>query len=118
MGITLTPLQRTFEPNRIVYPHVTIDLDRDLRAAFFLIRGPQEAPPQGLAAIHGRGADFWPLALARALDDAIMHLRLNEDDIGTWVLRTTGDSDAVQAVDAMLHERWSYISNGRCSAWM
>jgi benzoyl-CoA-dihydrodiol lyase len=103
-GITLTPLQRTCEPNRIVYPHVTIDLDRDLRAAFFLIHSPQEASPQGLAAIHDSGADFWPLALARALDDAIMHLRLNEDDIGTWVLRTTGDSDAVQAVDAVLHE--------------
>jgi benzoyl-CoA-dihydrodiol lyase len=103
-GIMLTPLQRTFEPNRIVYPHVTIDLDRDLRAAFFLIHSPQEAPPQGLAAIHDSGADFWPLMLARALDDAIMHLRLNEDDIGTWVFRTTGDSAAVQAVDAVLHE--------------
>jgi benzoyl-CoA-dihydrodiol lyase len=103
-GITLTPLQRTFEPNRIVYPYVTIDLDRDLRAAFFLIHSPREAPPQGLAAIHDSGVDFWPLALARALDDAIMHLRLNEDDIGTWVFRTTGDSAAVQAVDTVLHE--------------
>jgi benzoyl-CoA-dihydrodiol lyase len=101
-GIILTPLQRTFEPNRIVYPHVTIDLDRELRAASFLIHSPQEAPPQALAAIHDSGADFWPLALARELDDAIMHLRLNEDNIGTWVLRTTGDSNAVQAVDAVL----------------
>jgi benzoyl-CoA-dihydrodiol lyase len=101
-GIILTPLQRTFEPNRIVYPHVTIDIDRDLRAASFLIQSPQEAPLQALAAIHDSGADFWPLALARELDDAIMHLRLNEDNIGTWVLRTTGDSNAVQAVDAVL----------------
>ncbi len=103
-GIMLTPLQRTFEPNRIVYPYVTIDLDRELRAASFLIHSPQEAPPQGLTAIHDSGADFWPLALARTLDDAIMHLRLNEDDIGTWVLRTTGNIDYVQAVDAVLNK--------------
>jgi benzoyl-CoA-dihydrodiol lyase len=101
-GIALTPLRRTFEPNRIAYDHVTIEIDRDMGTASFLIQGPQETPPQELTALHAAGAAFWPLAVARALDDAIMHLRLNEETLGTWVFRTTGDNDAVQAVDAML----------------
>jgi benzoyl-CoA-dihydrodiol lyase len=101
-GIILPPLQRTFEPNRLVYDHVTIDLDRDLGTASFLIHGPQEMPPQDLPAVHAAGAAFWPLAVARELDDAMLHLRLNEEEIGTWVLRTAGDNDRVQAIDTVL----------------
>jgi len=101
-GITLTSLVRTFEPERLVYEHVTIDIDRDLATATFLIHGPQDAPPQHPVAIHAAGVSFWPLALARELDDAMLHLRLNEGAIGTWVLRTTGDNELVQAVDTVL----------------
>jgi benzoyl-CoA-dihydrodiol lyase len=101
-GITLTPLARTFAPERLVYEHVTVDLDRDLATATFLIRGPQDTPPRDLAAIHAAGTSFWPLALARELDDAMLHLRLNEEALGTWVLRTTGDHELVQAVDTVL----------------
>jgi benzoyl-CoA-dihydrodiol lyase len=103
-GIALTPLARAFEPERIVYEHITIDLDRELRTASFLIQGPQDAPPHDLAAMHTAGASFWPLALARELDDAILHLRSNEETIGTWVFRTTGDHALVQAADATLVE--------------
>jgi benzoyl-CoA-dihydrodiol lyase len=101
-GISLPPLVRTFEPERLVYEHVTIDIDRDLATATFLMHGPQDAPPQHPVAIHAAGASFWPLALARELDDAMLHLRLNEEAIGTWVLRTTGDHELVQAVDTVL----------------
>jgi benzoyl-CoA-dihydrodiol lyase len=104
-GIILPPLQRTFEPNRLVYDHVTIDLNRDLGTASFLIHGPQDVPPQDLTAMHAAGAAFWPLAVARELDDAMLHLRLNEEEIGTWVLRTAGDNDRMQAIDAVLSEQ-------------
>jgi benzoyl-CoA-dihydrodiol lyase len=68
-----------------------------------MIRGPQGAPPQTPQAVHAAGAAFWPLALAREMDDAILHLRFNETDIGTWVLRSRGESDLVAASDAVLH---------------
>jgi benzoyl-CoA-dihydrodiol lyase len=101
-GIALTPLHRTIEPDRVMYEHVTIDLDRDLATASFMIHGPREALPQDPAGVHAAGTSFWPLALARELDDAILHLRLNEEEIGTWVFRTAGDNHLVQAADTIL----------------
>jgi len=101
-GVALTPLNRSFEANRVVYDHLTIELDRDNRAAVFVIQGPKEAPPQDVAAIHAQGVSFWPLAIARELDDAILHLRANEGDIGTWVFRTVGNPDFVEAADKAL----------------
>jgi benzoyl-CoA-dihydrodiol lyase len=101
-GIVLTPLPRTCTSDRITYEHITIDLDRNLGTAAFTIHGPQAEPPQEPAAIQAAGVSFWPLALARELDDAMLHLRLNEDTIGTWVFRTRGDNRLVQAVDAVL----------------
>ncbi|MGQ4807604.1 Benzoyl-CoA-dihydrodiol lyase [Candidatus Entotheonellaceae bacterium PAL068K] len=101
-GIALPPLVRTFAPDRITYEHVIIAIDRTMATACFTLYGPREQPPQALAAIHAAGASFWPLALTRELDDAIMHLRLNEDDIGTWVFRTSGDHALVQAADTAL----------------
>ena len=101
-GIQLTPLSRTIEADRIVYPHLTIEIDRDLRAAHFRIHGPDAPAPADAAGIAAQGTAFWPLALCRALDDAILHLRLNEGEIGTWVFHTTGDADLVAAYDALL----------------
>ncbi len=101
-GIRLTPLRRTMTADRLLYDHVTIDIDRDLLSASFMLRGPQEPPPQTPEAIRAAGASFWPLALARELDDAIMHLRLNAGDIGTWVFRSSGAHALVQAVDTVL----------------
>lgn len=102
-GIVLTPLTRRVEADHIHYEHVTVEIDRDLGTAFFMIRGPQDAPPQTPQAVHAAGATFWPLALAREMDDAILHLRFNETDIGTWVFCSCGESDLVAASDAVLH---------------
>src|SRR4029434_9207803 len=84
------------------YTHLTVTLDRDLATASFLMQGPHDMPPQTPEAIHAAGASFWPLALARELDDAILHLRLNEGEIGTWVWRSAGDHALVEAADTAL----------------
>ena len=101
-GIVLTPLKRTVEDSRIRYPNLDIDLDRAARVATFTLRAPSGPTPDGVEAIVARGADWWPLALARELDDAMLLLRTNELDIGTWVMRTSGDPATVLAVDATL----------------
>ena len=101
-GIALTPLNRTIEADRIDYDHVAVDIDRDLSTATITIRAPDAPPPRDAAAIHQAGVAFWPLALARELDDAIMELRVNEEFVGTWVFRTTGDPALVEAADAAL----------------
>ena len=103
-GIELTPLTRTIESDRIIYDHLTIEIDRELGTASFLMQGPTEAPPQTLGAIHAAGVEFWPLALTREMDDAILHLRFNEVSIGSWVLRSRGQHEFVTAVDTMLNE--------------
>lgn len=103
-GIALTPLARRFEPNRISYDHLTIELDHTVSAAYITVQGPTKPPPTAPGDIPADGASFWPLALARELDDAILHLRLNEDEIGTWVFRTLGDNDLVEATDRFLNE--------------
>ncbi len=101
-GIALPPVDRTIAGDTIRYPHLTVEIDRVLRAARFRINGPAGAPPADAAAVHAQGAAFWPLALARDLDDAMMHLRLNETEIGTWVLQSQGDGALVEAYDALL----------------
>ncbi len=101
-GIELTPLRREIEADNVRYDHIQIDLDRQLGVANILIKGPSEAPPADVSGIHAAGDSFWPLALARELDDAILHLRLNEGEAGTWVFRTQGDSNLVAAYDNVL----------------
>ena len=103
-GVALTPLRRTIEPDRIAYDHVTVDIDRKTATAVVTVAAPSAAPPGDAAAIEAQGAGFWPLALARELDDAILELRVNERRIGTWVFRTVGDSAAVEAADRALLE--------------
>jgi len=101
-GVVLTPINRSVEETRIVYDNVTIDLNRDLAMATITIRAPAEAPPTDMAGIEAQGVDFWSFALARELDDAIMELRVNEKEIGTWVFKTEGDSANVEAADKAL----------------
>ena len=103
-GIVLTPLKRTVSESGIAYPNLDIALDRAGRAATFTLRAPAGPAPESIEAITALGADWWPLALARELDDAILLLRTNELDIGTWVMRTEGDPAVVLAVDATLAE--------------
>jgi benzoyl-CoA-dihydrodiol lyase len=88
-------------PDRVNYQHVRVALDRRGRRATITLLGPGTIAAD-LAAIHAAGDTFWPLALARELDDALLHLRLNEPDLGLLVFRSEGDPQRVLAADAML----------------
>jgi benzoyl-CoA-dihydrodiol lyase len=101
-GVTLTPLARTTEADGLRYPNVTVDIDRPRRIATFTVKGPQGSQPTAVADIEAAGAAWYPLALARELEDAILSMRTNELDIGTWLIKTEGDLAAVQAMDATL----------------
>ena len=103
-GVTLTPLQRTIEADRLVYPHVTVDIDRVKRVATFTVKAPTGAQPTDIAGIEAAGVNWYPLAMARDLEDAILSMRTNELDIGTWLIKTSGDAKAVLAMDATLAE--------------
>jgi benzoyl-CoA-dihydrodiol lyase len=103
-GVTLASLHRTIEGDRIAYRHVTCAIDRRLGAAEVTVAGPGTPPPADLAGIHALGSDFWPLTLARELDDLILHLRTNEDEVGLWVFRTAGDPALTSAYDRLLLE--------------
>jgi benzoyl-CoA-dihydrodiol lyase len=101
-GVALTPISRVIEADRLVYPTVTVQIDRAGRTATFTVRAPQGVQPAGIAAIEAAGANWYPLALARELDDAILSMRTNELDLGTWLIRTEGRAADVLAMDATL----------------
>ena len=103
-GVQLTPLVREVSGDEITYPYVTAKIDRAGRRADITVQGPSQAPPADAAAVLAQGVDYWPMALTRALDDLILHLRTNELEIGSWVLRTAGNADQVLAFDAQLAE--------------
>jgi benzoyl-CoA-dihydrodiol lyase len=100
-GIELTPLRRKIEPDALIYSHVRVALDRAARRAAITVFGP-DAIPSDLAGIHQQGDRFWPLAMARELDDALLHLRLNEPDLGLLVFRSEGDPTRLLAADTLL----------------
>jgi benzoyl-CoA-dihydrodiol lyase len=101
-GVTLTPITRSIEADRLVYPNVTVDIDRAKRVATFTVKAPEGAQPTDIAGIEAAGAAWYPLAMARELEDAILSMRTNELDIGTWLIKTSGDAAAVLAMDAVL----------------
>ncbi len=101
-GIALTPLQRVVDAAGYHYDHVDVAIDRDRRTASFTVRGPAGPQPSDVSGIEAAGARWWPLAMARELDDAILCLRTNELDLGTWLVRTEGDPQSVLAMDATL----------------
>ena len=101
-GITLTPLDRTEDGDTIGYPFVTAEIARTDRRVDITVHGPAEDPPGDAAAVLAQGVDWWPFAVARALDDLVLRLRTNEQELGTWVIRTRGDLDRVLAYDAQL----------------
>jgi len=101
-GIELTDLNRTITDDAVTYDHVSLQFERGLSMVKINISAPTETPSTDIAAIHAEGATFWPMAMARQLDDAILHLRANETDIGTWVFTTSGDTDLVTAADQAL----------------
>jgi benzoyl-CoA-dihydrodiol lyase len=101
-GVTLTPLHRTIEDDYLTYEHISVEIDRARRLATLTIRGPRGPQPADPNAMVAAGAAWWPLAMGRELDDAILSLRTNEPELGTWLLRTEGDREAVLALDAAL----------------
>ena len=101
-GVALTPLQRTIEADALRYPHVTVAIDRAKRVASFTVKAPAGTQPASVAEIEAAGAAWYPLAMARELEDAILEMRTNEPEIGTWLLKTEGNAEAVRAMDAVL----------------
>jgi hypothetical protein len=95
------PIQRTIEADALRYRHVTVEIDRAKRTATFTV-ARRSANSRDGRADRGRGAGWWPLEMARELDDAILSMRTNELDIGIWLLKTEGDAAAVLATDAVL----------------
>ncbi len=107
--VPLPPLKRQLEQSAIHYQQVEIDIDRRARTATFTVSSPSEGLPETLDAIEAFGADWYPLQLARELEEAILWMRTNELEIGVWLIRTRGDSEAILAMDRTLlkySEHW------------
>jgi benzoyl-CoA-dihydrodiol lyase len=103
-GVTLGGLERQMAADRVTYSHVDVEIDRPRGLATVTVRGPSQAVPASVDAAHALGDKFWPLTVARELEDAILHLRANEATIGVVLLRTNGDAQAVLDHDAFLEE--------------
>jgi benzoyl-CoA-dihydrodiol lyase len=101
-GILLTPLDRKISGDLISYPNVKVEIDRARGLATVCVRGPSSAVPASVETAHKLGDQFWPLAMARELENAILHLRFNEPKIGLIVFRTEGEAKAVLEHDAFL----------------
>jgi benzoyl-CoA-dihydrodiol lyase len=101
-GVALTALARTIEADALRYSAVTVEIDRAKRLANFTVKAPSRPVESDIAAIEAAGAAWFPLVLARELEDAILSMRTNELDIGTWLIKTEGDPALVQQMDAAL----------------
>jgi len=101
-GVALMPLQRGHSADALHYSHVKVDIDRAKRTAVFTVHAPSGAQPTTVAEIEAAGSNWFPLVLARELEDAILLMRTNELEIGTWLIKTQGDAAAVLAMDAAL----------------
>ena len=102
-GVRLTPLDRKIDDSGYHYSTVDVLIDSGARTATLTVHAPQSAQPRDLAGIEALGAGWWPLTLARELDDAILMLRTNDLQIGTWILKTRGNAEAVLECDRTLH---------------
>lgn len=107
-GIALNALQRKFSDNGIEYSTLSVAYDRARRTATITIRGPETPPPADVQAMQKQGAEFWPLRLARELDDAILDIRSNELELAVIVFKSSGDIEQVLAYDAFLEANKGY----------
>ena len=107
-GIVLTPLARSIDVNSIRYGFVSVDIDRAARIATISVKAEDAPPPADIEGMVAQGASFWPLQVARELDDAILHLRINELQIGMLVFKSHGDRGNVLACDAFLEANKSH----------
>jgi benzoyl-CoA-dihydrodiol lyase len=101
-GVVLTPIQRDTQPDALRYSQVQVQIDRHKRTATFTVHAPSGSQPQTLGEIEAAGAAWYPLTLARELEDAVLSMRTNELDIGTWLIKTEGDAAAVLLMDQTL----------------
>jgi benzoyl-CoA-dihydrodiol lyase len=101
-GIKLNPLVRKIDDHGYHYKHVDVAFDRSARTITLTVRAPEGDQPKTVAEIHAAGDQWWPLAMARELDDAILMLRVNEAELGLLLLKTSGDAQAVLATDAVM----------------
>lgn len=107
-GVQLTPLQREFTERGVRYRYVDVLLDRDARSATITVHSPSTPQPDDIAGIEAAGVHWWPLQMARELDDAILHLRTNEIELGIWILKTAGQREHVLACDASMQQHASH----------
>lgn len=103
-GVKLTPLHRTIDDAGYHYEYVDVQIDQQTRRATITVHAPRQTQPQALREIITLGARWWPLHMARELDDAILMLRTNNLEIGAWLLKTQGNAELVLTVDAALEQ--------------
>jgi benzoyl-CoA-dihydrodiol lyase len=101
-GVTLTPLERTVDETGLHYKFVDVQYNREARTASITVRAPEAPTENTVERVIAAGANWWPLQMARELDDAILTLRISELDLGLWLFKATGNSDAVVAIDDFL----------------
>ncbi|MFM0199863.1 2,3-epoxybenzoyl-CoA dihydrolase [Paraburkholderia fungorum] len=101
-GVMLTRIERTDREDGLTYKTLDITIDRAKRIATFTAKAPQAGQPTEIDAIVAAGTSWWPLQFARELDDAILSMRTNELEVGTWVFKTEGDARNLLAADATL----------------
>jgi benzoyl-CoA-dihydrodiol lyase len=101
-GVILAPLERTADETGLHYKFVDVQFDREARTATITVRAPEAATENTVEKALAAGANWWPLQMARELDDAILTLRAGELELGLWLLKTTGNPDAVIAADDFL----------------
>jgi benzoyl-CoA-dihydrodiol lyase len=98
-GVALSPIERTIDSTGIHYQYVDVQLNREARTATFTVRAPESLTVESIEEALAAGASWWPLQMARELDDAILHLRTNELDLGLWLMKTEGNAETVVALD-------------------
>jgi benzoyl-CoA-dihydrodiol lyase len=103
-GVELKPLQKELESDRLSYSSVSMEFDRNARVATLTVKAPEEDLPDDASGIRELGCDWWPMRAFRELDDALCHLRLNEEEIGLVLVKTEGQIERVLAVDETMRK--------------
>jgi benzoyl-CoA-dihydrodiol lyase len=101
-GVVLTPLKRRVDEAGLHYQYVDVQLNREARTATLTVRAPESTTESSLEKVLSAGTDWWPLQIARELDDAILTLRTSELELGLWIVKTSGNPDAVLAIDEFI----------------
>lgn len=107
-GILLSALERTVEENSVSYKHVQVDIDRAKRVATFTVHTPQTDQAKTIHDAHALGHTWYPLALAREIEDAVLHMRTNECETGLWLIKTKGNASQILALDQFLTEHQTH----------